>query len=628
MYFRKMTLVCFGILAFAACSNDNKNRGIQAPYTQTNQNKDVIGLTGYVFQPSIPSDSLIGVSHVGHEPSLDQQTLDAGIATLLRLNVKSVFFYLTPQYREKYLKQDFGASNPRTLTALADLAPYQRAFAPFDIIVLTCTTDSFSTEGISIRDHYLTDEEYAANRKEFFDLTTYLMKTYNGTKKRFILKNWEGDWLLLNGYDEDAVVPDSRVTNFVRWFRSTQEGIAQARSAAATASDVKVDFALEMNRIGIVQSGKRNTFLGSVVPQVPSDWVSYSAWETISNRSSQNPQDPQSLYTRIVADLNDIKRRARRPLFVSEFGYAESGELNMQANRVKAAVRGFKDAGIPLAFYWNTYEKPYGLFKIDGKKTPNGAFEELRKEAMIEQVNATSYFSSPQATNVTTAYWNVLGRKPAASEFGYWVKTSAASNPALIHKIFAQSPEALRIVAQTYKKYTGVDPSEGTKQSLRAQLEGGSTIYDVGAALYLDKIEGRLALPSPAPTAAPTPTPMQAQVPSAGCVGSSLSPGKGLNVGQWLCSVDGRFLLSMQSDGNLVIYQGSAPIWASNTNGPGITSVQFQNDGNFVIYAGSRAVWATHTGGKGGQNISMQNDGNLVIYQGSAAIWASNTGGR
>lgn len=238
----------------------------------------------------------------------------------------------------------------------------------------------------------------------------------------------------------------------------------------------------------------------------------------------------------------------------------------MQANRVKAAVRGFKDAGIPLAFYWNTYEKPHGLFKIDGKKLPNGAFSEIRKEAMIEQVNATNYFSSPQATNVTTAYWNVLGRKTAASQFGYWVKTSAASNPALIHKIFAQSPEDLGGVAQTYKKYTGVDPNEATKQSLRAQLESGNTIYDVGAALYLDKIEGRLVLPSSDPTAAPTAAPT-AQVPSAGCVGSSLSPGKGLNVGQWLCSSDGRFLLSMQSDGNLVIYQGSAAIWASNTGG-------------------------------------------------------------
>jgi hypothetical protein len=82
-----------------------------------------------------------------------------------------------------------------------------------------------------------------------------------------------------------------------------------------------------------------------------------------------------------------------------------------------------------------------------------------------------------------------------------------------------------------------------------------------------DLFSSRTRVVSPAPTAAPTPTPMQAQVPSAGCVGSSLSPGKGLNVGQWLCSTDGRFLLSMQSDGNLVIYQGSAAIWASNTGG-------------------------------------------------------------
>jgi hypothetical protein len=577
-------------------------------------------LSDYQFEASFPGGDLIGVSHVGHQGKLDRQTFDFGVASLLRLNIRSAFFYLTPEYRSKYAHQDFGNANPRTLTQLAALAPYQRAFAPFANIVLTCTTDSFSTIGLNIRDHYLTDAEYEANRKEFFDLTTYLMQTYKGTGKRFILKNWEGDWLILNGYDENADVPDSRVTNFVRWFRSTQEGIAQARNLAASSSDVKVDFALEMNRLETVQQGKRNTILGSVIPQVPSDWVAYSAWETISNRGKS--QDPQAIYNTIVSDLADIKRRSGRPLFISEFGYPES-EPGMQGARVEAAVRAFKDAGIPLAFYWNVYEEPYGLFRLDGQRTPNEAFYSLRKEAMVAQVSDSNYFSSPEAMNVTAAYWLVLGRKPAWDEFSYWFKNPASKNAALIHRYFAQSEEADRLVEQTFQEYAGYSPDAATRRSLLDTLAGGKSIHDIASMLYLDKLEGRLVpVATPQPTATPQPP-----VPQ-GCIGSVLRPGMSLKIGQWLCSTDGRFLLSMQRDGNLVIYQNDKPLWASNTGGADITSAEFQTDGNFVIYSGSRSIWSTKTGGTNANWLVMQNDGNLVMYLNGRAIWASNTGGR
>ncbi len=602
----------------------------------TNQtNNTVSPLTGYTFNSWVPGATLIGLSHVASSPNLDHQTLDDGVATLMRLNVKSAFFYLTPDFRSKYVQQDFGASNPQSLSELATLAPYRRAFAGFDNIILTCTADGFSSKDLNIRDHFLTDAEYAANKKEFFDFTTYLMKSYNGTKKRFILKNWEGDWLLLGGYDENADVPDARVSNFVRWLQSTQDGIAQARSSAETNSDVRVDFALEMNRLEIVRKGKRNTFLGSVIPLVPSDWVAYSSWETISNRGG--PQDPDSIYKTVVADLNDIKQRSGRPLFVSEFGYVESGNSTLQAARTEAAIRGFKDAGIPLAFYWNTYESDYGVLRTDGKRTPNGAFNALAKEAMMEQVNESRYFSSPQATNVTAAYWQVLGRKPAGGEFDYWVKNKAASDASLIHKYFAESDEAMRVVAQTYQKYAGSEPDEGSKQYQRSVLANGGTISDIASALYSDHLNyntkeqttetPRVSIPA-APTAAPPTTQTEVTTNTgSGCVGSSLSPGHGLNTEQWLCSDDRRFLLSMQSDGNLVIYQGSKALWASNTGGSGATTAQFQNDGNFVIYAGSKAVWTANVGGKGAEKIVMQGDGNLLILKGDSLIWASHTGG-
>jgi hypothetical protein len=92
-------------------------------------------------------------------------------------------------------------------------------------------------------------------------------------------------------------------------------------------------------------------------------------------------------------------------------------------------------------------------------------------------------------------------------------------------------------------------------------------------------------------------------------------------------SCDGRFVLNMQSDGNLVLYQGTTPLFATNTVGKRTAFAVMQGDGNLVLYNTSgQPVWASNTNGNPGAFLAVQNDGNLVIYNSaSRAIWASNT---
>jgi hypothetical protein len=121
---------------------------------------------------------------------------------------------------------------------------------------------------------------------------------------------------------------------------------------------------------------------------------------------------------------------------------------------------------------------------------------------------------------------------------------------------------------------------------------------------------------------------------------------------QWI-SCDGRFGLIMQTDGNLVLYQGpcldtrcGTPIWASNTQSCG-GCVTMQSDGNFVVYGtagqvAGDACWASGTNGHAGAYLQLQDDGDLVMYPppgdagvfsdggpdaGLTSIWSSNTGG-
>ncbi|MES6669707.1 hypothetical protein U6Y00_12230, partial [Cutibacterium acnes] len=98
-----------------------------------------------------------------------------------------------------------------------------------------------------------------------------------------------------------------------------------------------------------------------------------------------------------------------------------------------------------------------------------------------------------------------------------------------------------------------------------------------------------------------------------------------LNPGDSL--VQGKSTFTMQHDCNLVLYQGSKPVWASGTYGKGSGCYAIlQNDGNFVVYNnGNHPVWATNTNGRGSGNyiLIVQRDSNVVLYTGP--LWASGT---
>jgi hypothetical protein len=114
--------------------------------------------------------------------------------------------------------------------------------------------------------------------------------------------------------------------------------------------------------------------------------------------------------------------------------------------------------------------------------------------------------------------------------------------------------------------------------------------------------------------------------------GNQLPAGQRLTAGQQLSSTSGRFHLTMQSDGNLVIYDGRSPIWATGTwNLPTTTRpthADMQTDGNLVLYNNTnQPAWATNTAGTyTNPYLELQDDGNLVIYHnGRTPIWASGT---
>jgi surface antigen len=102
---------------------------------------------------------------------------------------------------------------------------------------------------------------------------------------------------------------------------------------------------------------------------------------------------------------------------------------------------------------------------------------------------------------------------------------------------------------------------------------------------------------------------------------SQLLPGETLPAGADLISPNHQYRLVMQTDGNLVLYQGASALWSSGTDGsPGAYAVM-QTDGNLVVYLGGVAKWNSHTNGFDGAYLSLQDDSNLVIYGSGHPLW-------
>jgi len=109
---------------------------------------------------------------------------------------------------------------------------------------------------------------------------------------------------------------------------------------------------------------------------------------------------------------------------------------------------------------------------------------------------------------------------------------------------------------------------------------------------------------------------------------NEVSPGGKMFKGQAIESLDRKYSLQFQGDGNLVLYgSNDLPVWNSGTFNTQAQYVVMQTDGNLVIYDPSnKPLWNSQSSGKGSSRLVVQSDRNLVIYNPTTYSWASHTG--
>lgn len=227
-----------------------------------------------------------------------------------------------------------------------------------------------------------------ANYREIYDLTKYLLETYNGTGKTFYLGNWEGDHLFtkMKSKDRNYRPTEQETREAIEWANNRQKAVDDAK-AATPHQDVDVYYYVEVNKVrDAIANSVRLT--NAVLPQAPVDYVSYSAYDAIYDQKMETLRKSLSY---IEAKLPPRAGLEGKRVFIGEFGYpAKTFDPKKQAEWTKKVLRAGLEWGCPFILYWEMYNNEvkdgkqvgYWLITDKNEKTPTYfLYENFYKQA-------------------------------------------------------------------------------------------------------------------------------------------------------------------------------------------------------------------------------------------------------
>lgn len=130
------------------------------------------------------------------------------------------------------------------------------------------------------------ESDFSDEEKQFYEVTTYLLKHYAERDINFILQHWEGDWMLRGQEGKTwttlpAAELKRRCDGFIRFLSARQRGVERARKDAKPGRS-RVYNAAEVNRVWDGTKGIP-TLTTHVLPHVTLDLVSWSSYDGMSD---------------------------------------------------------------------------------------------------------------------------------------------------------------------------------------------------------------------------------------------------------------------------------------------------------------------------------------------------------
>ena len=305
-----------------------------------------------------------GVTHInGKYRFTDDNVLLEGAKRAQSLGAKALFTYLTPQFRAQYPDVSstklWPATDPSSLKALIATEPYKQ------LLDLPFRTHVFTTFGFANGENVFRPSRKAdlaiTEEQELYDLTKYLLTTYRGKDKIFVLKHWEGDWFALRGFDATQDITTANAEDMIAWLSARQKGVTRARTELGPQPGVAVYLAVEVNRVFDAEAGKHR-MLNDVVPKVSADLVTYSSYDATVDGADDTKDHTKARLAHALSTIDsfapDPLKLGKRRIFISEFGLVEqeAGFTPSVTWRTEAILEASKEFGLAYAFHWELFD--------------------------------------------------------------------------------------------------------------------------------------------------------------------------------------------------------------------------------------------------------------------------------
>lgn len=254
------------------------------------------------------------------------------------------------------------------------------------------------------------DAERQAEHERILAFASYLLDTYRGTGKTFLLGHWEGDWYLHPGYDRKAVPSPTAVRGMIDWLNIRQDAVEQAKRRHPD-SGVRLYHYTEVNLVRKAMRGE-HCLTNDVLPHTGVDYVSYSCYDTINRCRGNAREELHRALDHIESKLKEKKGIAGKRVFIGEYGFPLDGRTTpaLQDEYSRDVCRAALEWGCPFVLYWELYcnemrdGRHRGFWLIDDKGAKQPFYSTLQRyyekaEAYVQETLART------------------GRPPSAEEF-------------------------------------------------------------------------------------------------------------------------------------------------------------------------------------------------------------------
>lgn len=228
--------------------------------------------------------------------------------------------------------------------------------------------------------HSLNEKQKKVLYQEMYELVEYLLTTYSGSGKTFLIGNWEGDWLL-HGEGKGKTTPsEERIKAMTDWFNLRQRAIDDAKKNVKH-KDVELYHYAEVN---LVEKGMRGEkcITESILANTNVDLVSYSSYEAIKRFKTYKElkNHLEKVMDYIEGKLKPKKKLPfSRRVFIGEYGYTTWKGLDNQCEKSRQVMLASLELNLPFALHWEMYNNEFlkngkskgmSLISQEGKRKP------------------------------------------------------------------------------------------------------------------------------------------------------------------------------------------------------------------------------------------------------------------